>query len=214
MDFKTIKKWWKLFWHFIWYDDSIWSWIANVILAFILIKYLVFPVLGFILNTPYPVVAVVSGSMDHRPEQNILCGKQISSYSNTFDSYWEICGKWYEANEIEKEEFAGFPFRNGFAKGNVIVLFGEDPEDIKVGDVIVFQKRSPVPIIHRVVKKWKENGVWRFRTKGDHNQDVFEAIGEKEITEDEIAGKAVFRVPLLGYVKIIFVEFIDLFRWW
>ncbi|MEM3126470.1 MAG: signal peptidase I [Candidatus Woesearchaeota archaeon] len=213
MDFKTIKKWWKLFWHFIWEDNSIWSWIANIILSFVLIKYLVFPVLGFVLNTSYPVVAVVSGSMDHRPEQNLLCGKQVDNYDNNFDGYWNICGKWYETNEIKREEFIKFPFSRGFAKGNVVVLFGEDPENIQVGDVIVFQKKSPVPIIHRVVKKWKEDETWYFRTKGDHNQDVFEAIGEAKISAHEITGKAVFRVPLLGYVKILFVEFIELFRW-
>ncbi len=213
MDWNKAKKFWDDFRYFIWEDNSVWSWIANVILAFVLIKFIVFPFLGFVLNTPYPVVAVVSGSMDHRDDSGTICGNQVADYRNNLDNYWKICGKWYEANDITKDEFEEFPFKNGFAKGNVIVLFGEGPEEINVGDVIVFQKKSPVPIIHRVVAKWKENDKWHFRTKGDHNQDVFEGIGESEIPEEAVAGKAVLRVPIIGYVKIMFVEFIDLLRW-
>jgi len=151
--------------------------------------------------------------MDHRDDGGSICGKQVTDYRNSLDNYWKTCGEWYETNKITKDEFEKFPFKNGFGKGNVIVLFGEDPEDIQIGDIIVFQKKSPVPIIHRVVAKWNENGEWYFKTKGDHNQDVFEAIGESKIPEDAVVGKAVLRIPIVGYVKIVFVEFIELFRW-
>ena len=60
------RKLWKKFWYFIWEDNSIWSWIVNVILAFLLIKFLVYPGLGIILGTDYPIVAVVSESMEHK----------------------------------------------------------------------------------------------------------------------------------------------------
>ena len=55
----------KRVWHFIWEDNSIWSWIANIAIAFILIKFIVYPSLGFFLSTSHPVVAVVSESMEH-----------------------------------------------------------------------------------------------------------------------------------------------------
>jgi len=63
MDWKKIlkKTWW-----FIWESDSIWSWIVNIILAFVIIKFLVYPGLGFAMQTSHPIVAVVSGSMEHK----------------------------------------------------------------------------------------------------------------------------------------------------
>jgi len=213
MDVKAIKKALADFWDFLWNDDSLLSWLLNIVVAFVLIKFIVFPTLGFILNTPYPVVAVVSGSMDHRSQDGVVCGKQVSDYDGNYENFWKLCGKWYEENDITKEKFEDFPFKNGFSKGNVIVLFGEDPAEIEVGDVIVFQRKSPVPIIHRVVHKWEKDGEWHFKTKGDHNQDVFYAIGEQEIPEEDVAGKAVLRVPFVGYVKIVFVELIELVRW-
>jgi len=56
-------KFFKRLWHFLWEEDSIWSWIANVIIAFVIIKFLLYPGLGFVLGTPAPIAAVFSGSM-------------------------------------------------------------------------------------------------------------------------------------------------------
>jgi len=55
----------KRFWNFMWNDDSVSSWVANVIVAFLLIRFIVYPVLGLILGTHFPIVAVVSESMEH-----------------------------------------------------------------------------------------------------------------------------------------------------
>ena len=60
---KELKTKWSKFWYFIWEDDSVWSWIVNIGLAFLLIKFIVYPGLGLILATDFPVVAVVSGSI-------------------------------------------------------------------------------------------------------------------------------------------------------
>ena len=65
MNKKKVKKRLKKIWYFIWEDNSIWSWIVNIILAFVLIKFIVYPGLGFLLSTSHPVVAVVSESMEH-----------------------------------------------------------------------------------------------------------------------------------------------------
>lgn len=192
----------KKAWYFIWYDDSILSWIVNVILAFILIKYIVYPLLGLVLGTSFPIVAVVSESMEH------------SAY---FDGWWEKNAQWYLENNITKEEFAEFSFRNGFNKGDIIFLIHKEPEKIKVGNVIVFisHRLDPRldPIIHRVVKKWNDKGI-RLQTKGDNNSrtlndcDSTGCIDETAILEDQVLGKALFRIPLLGWIKIIFVEIV------
>jgi signal peptidase I len=185
----------KKVWHFIWDDNSIWSWIANIAIAFVLIKFIVYPGLGFVFNTTHPVVAVVSGSMEH---------------SSNLDDWWDESGKWYKSNGIEKDEFSRFSFKNGFNKGDIMALRGKNPENIEVGQVIVFWSSKGDPIIHRVVKKWQENGAYYFQTKGDNNPDSIRSPGldETRIREDMILGNAVLRIPLLGYIKIWFVELI------
>ncbi|HLC97150.1 MAG TPA: signal peptidase I [Candidatus Nanoarchaeia archaeon] len=197
----------KRIWHFIWDDDSIWSWIVNIILAFILIKFLVYPGLGLILSTSHPVVAVVSSSMEH---------------SAQFDEWWGENGAWYSTINMSKEDFSSYSFANGFNKGDIMILQGRNPADIEVGEVLVFissrTNPKPDPIIHRVVKKWEENGVFHFQTKGDNNaRQINECQGgycifENDIGQNQVVGKALFRIPLLGYIKIWFVDMLTLFR--
>ncbi len=198
----NLKKRWKKLWHFIWEDNSIWSWIVNIILAFVLIKFIVYPGLGFLLQTSHPVVAVVSESMEHE-------GK--------FDKWWESSAKWYIENGISNEAFKTFPLKNGFKKGDIMVLKGKAPEDINVGDVIVFWSAKRDPIIHRVVKKWQENDKYYFQTKGDNyitNKDSIKNVflDETKISEAQVVGNAVVRIPLLGYIKIVFVGLINVIK--
>ena len=89
---REFKKLLKKTWYFIWEDDSIWSWIVNIILAFVLIKFIVYPGLGFVLSTSHPVVAVVSESMEHNME---------------FNEWWEQNKDWYIENGINKEYCLG-----------------------------------------------------------------------------------------------------------
>ncbi len=219
---KKPKTTWQKIWYFIWDDDSIWSWIVNIIIAFVLIKFIIYPGIGLLLGTNYPVVAVVSGSMEHKAVRGVICGKMPEIYKEDFDNFWEVCGDYYSAYNINKENFSEYPFKNGFNTGDIIVLLGKKPKDIKVGDVIVFKgaiyNSKPDPIIHRVVDKktveeeYKEEYI--FQTKGDHNAGAINGcesdgcIYESKITESQIIGKAVFRIPFLGYIKIWFVDFL------
>jgi len=225
---KEFKKLLKKTWHFIWEDDSIWSWVVNVIIAFVLIKFIVYPGLGFFLSTTHPVVAVVSSSMEHKTvlscagNGNMLNNKKCeepkySMCGNAYDGkkyfnadeYWQECGSWYEKNGIDKDEFSGFSFKNGFNKGDIMILIGKDIGEIEVGEVIVFRSGRKDPIIHRVVKK-NDDGKITLQTKGDNNADSIKnnALDETNIGKDVLIGKAVFRIPLLGYIKILFVEYI------
>ncbi|MBS3106447.1 signal peptidase I [Candidatus Woesearchaeota archaeon] len=185
------------FWHFLWKEDSVESWILNLLLAFVVIKYMLYPVLGLILGTSYPIVAVVSGSMHHPA---------------SFDEYWQNTGTYYENIGITKEEFREFPLHNGFNKGDLIILRGTDAAKLDVGDVLVYQAGRPDPIIHRVIEK--KDGI--FVTKGDNYltnphpiQDS--TMDEYNIRPEQIRGKAFIRVPVLGYVKIIAVKAVCLF---
>ncbi|MBI2134914.1 signal peptidase I [Candidatus Woesearchaeota archaeon] len=188
----------KKIWHFIWEDNSIWSWIVNIILAFVLIKFIVYPVLGLTLATSHPVVAVVSGSMEHN--------------GMDFEQWWEKNKEWYVKNGIDKTDFEQFSLKNGFNKGDIMVLAGKDAGNINIGDVIVFVEGRKDPIIHRVVKKYSKDEIIRFQTKGDNNKDSIKTqqLDETNIDGNEIIGKAVLRIPLLGYIKIGFVEMLRL----
>lgn len=192
-------------WYFIWEDDSVWSWLLNIVLAFVIIKFLVYPGLGLVLGTQNPIVAVVSGSMEH---------------DGSFDEWWQsdaLCGtrrctqeQFYSELEISKDEFRDFHFKNGFNVGDIIFLTGREAKDIKIGDVLVFDIGNTIPIIHRSIDKWQENGEYYFTTKGDHNFATIPQIGENQISEKQIIGRAWFRIPWLGYVKIGFVKLLDL----
>lgn len=195
----------KKVWHFIWEDDSMLSWIVNIILAFVLIKFIVYPGLGFLLGTNYPIVAVVSDSMEHK---------------GNFDAWWDQSGNWYYERGISKEMFSDYSFRNGFNKGDIMVLNGRGSNKVNVGDVMVFishkERPKPDPIIHRVMNIDTENGQFVFQTKGDNNGrmiDLCEAndcIDETDISESQLLGKAVIRIPFLGYIKIWAYELLQL----
>ena len=58
MDRKKFINILKKTWHFIWEDDSLLSWIVNIVLAIVLIKFIIYPGLGLVLGTGFPVVAV------------------------------------------------------------------------------------------------------------------------------------------------------------
>jgi signal peptidase I len=203
----------KKFWKFLWYDDSLLSYIASLLVAFIFIKFIFFPGIGLIFGTNYPIVAIVSGSMEHRIEGGQICNSFIKDNSNgflRFDDYWNFCGDWYEKNtNITKTEFESFPWgKTGLNIGDVIIVKGEDPKDIKVGDILIFIPEDRKffeekgPVIHRVIKKWKEADGWHFQTKGDHNPVSYQNF-ESNIPEKNILGVGFIRIPFLGYPKIM-----------
>src|SRR3989344_1025688 len=184
-------------WRFIWDEDSAWSWIVNVILAFLIIKFLLYPALGWALGTPVPIVAVVSGSMEH---------------TGNFDAYWNnpICcdqsctqkaipGEYYEGVNITNQDFRKFDFVNGFNKGDIMILTGA--ETVEQGEVLVYLTNRPDPIIHRVIDIQSEGGSNIFKTKGDNN--CASGDFEQAIPETHVLGKAEWRIPFLGWVKIL-----------
>src|SRR3989338_7901345 len=202
-----IGKYWKKTWHFFWHDDSIWSCVANIIVAFIIIRFLVYPLLGLILGTGFPIVAVVSESMEHGLYNNQICGQDVNNLKESFDNYWKSCGSWYEQRGITKEQFRSFRFSDGFTKGDVIILWRANRNNLNLGDILVFQGGKPQPIIHRVVKITQEDGQYYYQTKGDHNAESIQGLlGETEIGEERILGKGIIRLPYLGWLKILFVD--------
>jgi len=89
----------------------------------------------------------------------------------------------------------------------LIIQGGLRAEDVYAnpvnGDIIVFRNpRNPngIPIVHRAIDKFQEEGKWYFITKGDANTwDDYKMWGWK-IPEDYLIGKVIVSIPLLGYV--------------
>ena len=160
MDLQFFKK----TWNWVWDSDSFLSWIVAMFLIFIFVKFVFFPVLMIIMGTSLPLAGVESSSMEHQiiREGNSfnLCGIYFDEdeFVN-FNKYWEVCGKWYENIGITKEQFSKFNLKDGFSKGDIIIVWGRFTP--KVGDIVIFkpnpESTAPRPIIHRIVKI--ENGI-------------------------------------------------------
>jgi len=198
MKYKYLKKKWNK------YTEG---WFGTVIYLFLgfIIAYSFNLFLGYTLNTETPVVAVFSCSMEHNTYNNWfcpplpsdeVCGKNIDGYNPTnFDDYWKLCGSWYESKNISKDEFRSFTFSGGLEVGDMIIVLNTNK--FNVGDIAIFNTDyRKYPIIHRIYVAEGNN----ILTKGDNNAspDSFE--------KTKIHGKAIFKIPLLGWVKILFTK--------
>jgi hypothetical protein len=192
---KKVKEYWKKFWFLLWKDNSFKGWIFSIIFLFLFIKLIFFPGLSLVTGTSLPLAIVESCSMYHQ-------GNLFSS----FDSWYERHDEKYSELNIDKQDFLEFPFKKGFNKGDILFIVGTSPEKLKIGDVIVFYGDQKNPIIHRIIEIQEQNETRIFSTIGDNNKG--QLITEKEIKQEQIIGRAVFRlVPYLGWGKLIFFEF-------
>jgi hypothetical protein len=178
----------KKFWNFL-REDSIYSLFAVLLIAVILIKFIFFPLLSFLTGSPLPLVIVESCSMYHseRGFEKIFEQKEI-----------------YEKNDIRLEDASKWEFQDGLNKGDVIFVVGA--KNVNVGDIIIFNANSeyPYPIIHRVISKSHDSDGIYYSTFGDNN--LAQIPGESKIYQDQVIGKALFRVPRIGWIKLIFFE--------
>jgi signal peptidase I len=191
----NIKKYWKKFWYLIWKDESLKGWIFSLVILFVFIKFIFFPLLSLITGTALPLAIVESCSMYH--DGNIL---------SNYDEWWQRQNEKYSDLNIEKEEFEDFNFKNGFNKGDILFVIGVKPEKVEIGDVVIFEANKKNPLIHRVISIKKENDRYIFSTMGDNNNGQLNI--EKSIKEEQLIGKAVFRIaPYIGWSKLIFFEY-------
>ena len=106
----------------------------------------------------------------------------------------------YEDYGLSLSDTIGWDFQNGFSKGDVIFVVGS--KDIEVGDVIIFNGGARYPLIHRVVEAEET-----YATKGDnYKTNALQLNSEKKISEDQLVGRALFKVPFIGWAKLIFFE--------
>jgi len=188
----NLKEIFKKFWNLLWKDDSLKGWIFSVIFLFIFIKFIFFPILGFVTGTSLPLAIVESCSMYH---------PSFSSYNN----WWENHEEKYAEFEIPKTEFKNFVLKKGFNKGDILFIINAKPKKIKIGDIIIFEAERKNPVIHRIINIEETPEGKIFSTIGDNNNGQLPI--EKKISENQLVGKAVLKiVPIAGWAKLIFYE--------
>lgn len=163
-------------------EDSWPSFFVGLLIALIVIKLIIFPVLSLITGTSLPLVIVESCSMYHQFDlDQIVQNKIYSDYNLTYDNTSE------------------WALKNGFNKGDIIVVLG--PTNLKIGDVLIFNAGQSNPIIHRIINIKSGGSV---TTKGDNNFGLLNI--EKDISPNQFVGKAVFKIPYVGWIKLIFFD--------
>lgn len=176
----NLKETWKKIWKYL-QKDTWDSWLVSLILVFILIKFVFFPLLSLATGSSLPLVVVESCSMYH---------------GTNFDDWWFKNSAWYEENNISKSDFESFKSKNGLNKGDVIITWGYGK--YSKGDIIIFAAQTQYPLIHRIIS---DEGL---STKGDHNFGQLEI--ERNIQPEQVIGKAALRIPAIGWLKLIFFE--------
>ena len=84
--------------------------------------------------------------------------------------------------------------------GSLIYVQDKNPADLKAGDVITYMASEKTVVTHRIVEVVPDENdpsVLRFRTKGDANNTEDGGL----VHSNNILGKQVFHIPLLGYVS-------------
>jgi signal peptidase I len=189
------------------------DWTLQILYALFL-AYLTICIIGLFTGASKPVTIVVTGSMT--PNVNIGDLLIIGAPKNieTTDVYID-------------ENISGKSIRDYltpvFVNGNAVqISVGEQIYDLNINaDVVVYY--SPVvdrDLVHRAVLRIHANDGIFYLTKGDNKETNFmldedcefvygqymikdACLYKTAIPESEIQGKMLFRIPYIGYVKVI-----------
>ena len=125
-------------------EDSWQSWIVSLILIFIVIKWIFFPLLTIVTGSPLPLVVVESCSMYHESD---------------FNEWWSRNAVWYESRNISKTDFESFSFKSGLNKGDnfkFLYDFGDLSSLEKYIEVLFKNKKLRENMKKNNLKKSKE----------------------------------------------------------
>ena len=86
--------------------------------------------------------------------------------------------------------------KNYINRGDAVIVL--DTKEIKLYDIIEY-KLDKIRVVHRVVSIEKyNNGEILYITKGDNNN----VVDKEKVTEDQIVGKVLFKIPYIGYPSV------------
>src|SRR3989344_5475180 len=193
------------------------SWVIYLVSALVF-AWLIYTLLGLILMTPSPMVIVVSGSMEPVMYRGDVIVMQGVSPENITAEYTELL-----LPTLRETPMSAFASAEGVPPASLFFINGERIPITEKGDVVVYNSTSfrnlGQPVIHRVVAKVRaEDGLYLI-TKGDNNnvtdQDCGGVIAGRPdhecktfypIPADEISGRALFKIPFVGYVKLLIFD--------
>jgi len=193
------------------------EWGINLLFAFIF-AWAIYSFFGLALGTASPMVIVVSGSMEplyHRGDVIVLNGTSFEQLQAPLVQFnGPIDGR--ELALLATPHYSST--QNGVQVSSLEFNTGQDVEITQEGSVVVyFSQRLQQPIIHRVVAKLSASDGSYVITKGDsaNNNTVDQDCGsvrlgvpEKQciqlfpVKEQDIEGRALLQVPLVGCVKL------------
>jgi len=79
--------------------------------------------------------------------------------------------------------------------GSIVAV--KPSEDYQINDIITFHSsKSETPVTHRIVDTGESDDTVSYKVKGDANEES----DWKEVSKENVIGKVLFSVPLLGYV--------------
>ena len=160
-------------------------------------------ILGIIVVLIYVVIKSIQIFLGYLP---LRIMEACSMYhGENLDNWWETHEEKYSDFGITKQDFDGFELKNGFSKGDIVFIIKAEPESLKIGDVIMFTANQNRPVIHRIIKI-EQNDIdeYVFSTIGDNNNG--QLVFEKEINQEYVLSKTIFKIPYWGWPKLIFYE--------
>lgn len=203
--------------------NEILSWIIYLVSAFVF-AWVIYTALGLALATPAPMVIVVSQSM----EPELYRGDVVVLYGVTAQTLnaQEIDLPEKQLNNVYVDSFATLSYtgRGGSYSLSSIIFPGNRTIVLNTeGDTVVYVSNvTGEQIIHRAVLKINAADGTYILTKGDNqntnitidqdcgkvvmNQSQKSCITLYPINTDDVLGKAILRIPLLGYIKLLLFD--------
>lgn len=211
--------------------NKITEWIVYIASAFVF-ALIFYSAAGFLLGTTTPLVVVVSGSMEPNlyrgdvillqgvsgeqlkaPEIQLnyptLKGIPVNSFAESFCS-----------GSLSQDLIACDSYKQAYIQGKagledfrVEKIFFDEKNILgvkKEGDIVVYNSDRGIPVIHRAIAKLKAQDGFYILTKGDSvknpliDQDT--SLSLYPVQVKELQGKSIFRIPLIGYVKLILFD--------
>lgn len=90
----------------------------------------------------------------------------------------------------------GVSMEKTYIQGDLLILKGIPTQDIKIGDVVVYQRS--ILIVHRVVNIKVVNGETYFTTQGDNNPGP----DPYDVPSTAVVGTVIYHAPALGNVVL------------
>ena len=80
--------------------------------------------------------------------------------------------------------------------GDVVIVESVRPRNLRIGDVITFERGGDVPTTHRVIERIQDENGLALRTMGDANEDPDAGV----VRPTEVVGRVAFVIPVIGFV--------------